>query len=525
LWHDVIDDIFVSVRSSNPKPPFLSLRNASFRLGDRLVFEDTTWTFRRGEHWAVIGANGSGKSLFADALRGKLPLVAGELHYHFSPPPGASPEQAVGHVSFDDRKHETHGAVVQSRWNSLEADSALRVSDFLSYERVMEINPYEISEIRTHSRLGFERRRRKAVVLLRLTPFLDRRLLSLSNGETQRVQLARGLCHPLRLLILDEPFLGLDTANRLYFQNVLARLMATSLRVLLVTTRPEDLPREMTHILRVEDCRLAAAGPRGQFRDNLIQHPSGSSSALPLPARTKRKGTSGRRRGPRELVSLLNVTVRYGSAVILHEINWTVREGESWALLGPNGSGKTTLLSLLQGDNPQAYRNHVRVFGKQRGSGESIWALKRRIGSVSPELHLYFDDRATCFDVVASGFNETIGLFETPTRRQRAAAGQWLERFGLSENASLPLFALSSGLQRLVLLARALVKSPALLLLDEPCQGLDEAHRRQFVQMVNDLIAARSVTAIYVTHREDEIPRAISRVLCLSAGLTTLLRR
>ncbi len=210
-----------------------------------------------------------------------------------------------------------------------------------------------------------------------------------------------------------------------------------------------------------------------------------------------------------------NVTVAYGPTTILKKINWTVRTGESWALLGPNGSGKTTLLSLILGDNPQAYRNEVFVFGKRRGTGESIWEIKQHIGWVSPELQIHFDDSTTCLEAVESGFRDTVGLFEPPTARQRRAAREWLSRFDLLRAAREPLFALSAGLQRMVLLARALVKRPKLLVLDEPCQGLDAAHRDLFVQTVDGLLRDGSETAIYVTHRREEIPPSIRRVLKL----------
>jgi molybdate transport system ATP-binding protein len=209
------------------------------------------------------------------------------------------------------------------------------------------------------------------------------------------------------------------------------------------------------------------------------------------------------------------VSVKYGGHTIIEHLNWTVRAGESWALLGPNGSGKTTLLSLIQGDNPQAYRNHVEVFGRLRGTGESIWELKKRIGWVSPELHSYFPEQVTCFDAVASGFHETAGLFEPVAHAQRATVRKWLKRFDLLKQAHQPLFTLSAGLQRMVLLARALVKNPALLLLDEPCQGLDAEHRVLFIRMLDGLIRRQEVTAIYVTHRMDEIPPSIGRVLRL----------
>ena len=527
--------------------PFLSLRNGSFRLGDRLIFQNTSWTFHRHEHWAITGPNGSGKSLLGDALRGRLPLVHGELSYCFRPPPGLSPEESIGHVSFEDRKADVHGTVVQSRWNSIEEDGALRVSDFLSYERVMEINPFEVTTAHQEARARFERRRSRAISLLRVRPFLERTLLTLSNGETQRVQLARALCHPLRLLILDEPFAGLDVATRGYFHGVLERLMDTPVRVLLITTRMEDLPAHITHVLRVERCRVAAAGPRSQVRTSPESTEGGprrgvqrgfatrashaGDCSAKVPGAPQQRVEAGRQSkagavckeasGP-ALIKLRRVTVRYGKATILRNLDWTIEEGESWALLGPNGSGKSTLLSLLTGDHPQVYMNEVEVFGRRRGTGESIWELKQNIGWVSPELHLHFDEAVTCFEVVVSGFQETIGLFEPPTPRQRAAARQWLARFELLETMHSPLYALSTGLQRMVLLARALVKEPRLLILDEPCQGLDAAHRELLVGTVDALLRAGLVTCIYVTHRSDEIPPSIRKTFRLPGARTEM---
>src|ERR1035438_523134 len=171
----------------SPGRAFLSLRDAAFRLGDRIIFEHTSWSFHQHEHWAIIGANGSGKSLLADALRGRLPIVQGELRYHFRPLPGLVPEESIGHVAFEDRKADVRDTVVQSRWNSLEEEGALLVRDFLGYDQVMEVNPFEVSSQHDKLRPAFERRRRRAAALLPIAPFLDRRLISLSNGERQRV--------------------------------------------------------------------------------------------------------------------------------------------------------------------------------------------------------------------------------------------------------------------------------------------------------------------------------------------------
>jgi molybdate transport system ATP-binding protein len=499
--------------------PFLSLTDATFRLGDRLVFENTILNFSRSQHWAVVGQNGSGKSLFGDALRGRLPLVNGDLQYHFKPPAGLSHEECIGHVSFEDRKANVHDTVVQSRWNSFEESGALTVREFLSYERVMDVNPFEVSADHAKAKSAFESRFRRTMKLLHVQPFLDRALPSLSNGETQRVQLAQALCLPLRMLILDEPFYGLDAAAREHFRIVLDRLMQTPLRILLITARFDEIPARVSHLLLVDRCQVVVAGPRKhalsrpEFR-KIFKNAPASIFIRKTPIFEKRQKNSHPTSD--ELVRLRNVTVRYGAATILSDINWSVLAGESWALLGPNGSGKTTLLSLILGDNPQAYMNDVVVFGKQRGTGESIWEIKKFIGWVSPELHVHFNDSATCLEAVESGFRDSIGLFEPATPRQRAAAKRWLKEFQLLQLANEPLFALSAGLQRMVLLARALVKNPRLLILDEPCQGLDAAHREFLVQEVDALLRSGSVTAIYVTHRPEEIPRSIKRVLKLS---------
>jgi molybdate transport system ATP-binding protein len=523
--------------------PLLSLRNAGFLLGDHVVFEDTSWTLRKNEQWAILGPNNSGKSLFADGLRGLFPVAQGELQYHFRPCLGLSAEESIAHVSFEERKLNIHDTVVQSRWNSIEDEGALRVRDYLSYERVMDINPFEVTDRHEKVRPQFEKRMRRAVRLLQVGSFLDRTLMSLSNGETQRVQLARTLAHSMRLLILDEPFAGLDARTRAHVHHMLERLMGGGLPVVLITTRPEDLPRHVSHVLCINDCRIVAAGARKE----LLSDPKISSLLLnhrPLTAKVRSGrhrnaqsrpprqtlpwafSKSGKRQRPKrglfnqgnELVRMENVTVRYGRATILRCINWTINNGESWALLGANGSGKTALLSLILRDNPQVYGNNIRLFGQTTGEGESIWELKGLIGWVSPELHLYLDGNLSCVETVLSGLSGTMGLYESPSATQRRLAWRWLAWLNLAEQANQEFFTLSAGLQRMVLLARALVRQPRLLILDEPCQGLDASHRQVFIEAVDLLIRSVKLTTVFVTHRLDEIPPSIRRVLHLKSG-------
>ncbi len=217
-------------------------------------------------------------------------------------------------------------------------------------------------------------------------------------------------------------------------------------------------------------------------------------------------------------VQMNRVSVRYGNVNILEHVDWTVRAGEKWALLGPNGSGKSTLLSLINGDNPQAYANDILLFDRKKGSGESIWEIKRQIGYVSPELHAYFPKSATCFEAVASGFGDTLHLGTQLTARQAEIADAYLHLLQLDALRDVPLWRLSAGETRLALVARALVKAPPLLILDEPCQGLDAQYGLRIRALLERTCAHPRQTLIYVTHYPQEIPGCVTRVLRLNGG-------
>jgi molybdate transport system ATP-binding protein len=216
---------------------------------------------------------------------------------------------------------------------------------------------------------------------------------------------------------------------------------------------------------------------------------------------------------------MIDTTIRYGEHTILQNINWTVRKGERWNVSGPNGAGKSTLLSLITADNPQAYANEIWLFDKRRGTGETIWDIKKKIGFVSPELHLYFDTGATAASVIASGFFDTIGLFRTLNQEQDAAVENWLQLLALQPFRNRRLAQLSTGQQRMVLLARALIKNPPLLILDEPCQGLDEQQTTQLREIVTTLCETFGTTLIYVSHYQQELPACIDHWLKLHKGM------
>lgn len=508
----------------------VSVEGITIREGDRELFAGTRWALREGEHWALLGPNGSGKSVLAAALCGQLPLSAGEIHYGFLAPEEARdarfgwfPRGRVVRVGADDRRRlaERYSPYHQARWNSSESATGDTVAALLTRHAVEAQNPYQV--LAPEGDAGaYEARRARVVERFGLAPLLQRRVLQLSNGETQKLLLARAVLRSPRLLVLDDPFAGLDRSAREELRGALDELGRGGMQLVIATPRPEDLPGCVDRVLLVRDHRVVGERSRSELgRVAWDDAPAGARRPGRGAAAKRRRGAkpAPRRAGRHApLIDLDDVTVRYGATTILDRVRFRLRRGEHWALSGPNGAGKSTLLSLLLGDNPQAYANRVRLFGRQRGTGESIWDLKARIGAVSPELHAHYPAETRVLDAVCSGIFGSVGLYRECTPEQRARARAWLSRFGVPAEEARSLGELSFGLQRLALVARALVAEPELLVLDEPCQGLDAAGRRRVIEAVDAAAEASPVGILFVTHRADEIPRCITHTLELERG-------
>ncbi len=500
--------------------PFLELAGASLRINNQLVFRNTHWIFRRDQNWALIGANGSGKTLLARAIAGELPVAEGDIRYGFRVPHGCIPEDFIVMVSFEEQKALAGDSPPAARWFSSEQDESPLVKQFLSQDSVEDVNPFEVRIRPAGHSIRFKRLHRRITALLEIHSLMNCPLSSLSNGEMRKILLARALLKRPRLLILDDVFEGLDSRFRKHLRVIIERLMRKkTARIILISSRLDELPRGIGHLLWIHNCRIAAQGPRRAMMRNPqirafyqpAKNAARRSSLHIFPSRSSNRELQN-------LVQMENAFVRYDGRTILAGIHWTIRRGESWALLGPNGSGKSTILSLIGGDNPQAYANEISIFGRRRGSGESIWDLKKRIGWISPELHLRFPENQTCLETVVSGFSESIGYHKAPSPEQRRIAEKMLAYLGLRKLSPQPFGSLSTGLQRLTLLARALVKAPDLLLLDEPCQGLDPAHRKMFLEILESILRHPETTMVYVTHNADEIPRGIRKTLYLKDG-------
>jgi molybdate transport system ATP-binding protein len=497
--------------------PFITLDDVAIRLYDRVLFEHTNWKIFEDQHWAVVGPNGSGKSTLAKALCGKVPVIRGQIAYHFSTD-GAKPQDKIAYVSFDAQRTVVgwQDPFYQARWNSDRSRDGIPVSEYLSVDRVYKVNPFQVID-HYPDPSAFEARQKEVTELLQIEALLERNAIQLSNGERRKVFIAQALLKNPRLLILDNPFTGLDREFRAKLQEIIQRLMRGRMRVMVVETDRDEIPPGVTHVLEVEDCRVAmqAAVDAISSRSRFSKSRQAAKAQTPPPPQPSPFQGEGAKQA---LIHMENVNVSYDGTQVLQGIDWTVREGEHWALVGPNGAGKTTLLSLILGDNPQAYANKVTLFGRRRGSGQSIWEIKQHIGWAAPELHLYYPVGVTCFDVVCSGFFDSVGLYHRCSPQQRETAKTWMERLGISEYTDATFAKLSEGEQRLVLVARALVKGPQLLVLDEPCQGLDARNRDRVLEVIDSIGDHLNTSIIYVTHETDDLPDTITHVIRLDAG-------
>jgi molybdate transport system ATP-binding protein len=474
------------------------------RLGGDVALRDLTWTVREGETWAVVGPVGSGKTTLAEVVLGQHRLTAGTIGWPLLDRLWAEgrsiawPSDVIERVSFKEESWRfSYGRhYYQQRFNFIEPRDDLTLEAFLCSGTVA---PDEALHV-TAARLGIED-------LLALS------FINLSNGQVRRARIARALLARPEWLILDDPFLGLDAAGRADLVEILGGLIRQGTRVLLIT-RPDAIPKWVTHVLELDHLTARWQGPRSEFlsRREMRRAEGGLESRPSFPPHSALRTPHSNE----PIIELRNVRVVYGDRTALRDVSWTVRAGERWAVLGPNGSGKTTLLSLICADHPQAYANDVRLFGRQRGTGESIWEIKERIGLVSPELHLYFSEPLTAAEVAATGFFDVLAYRRT-TPGQDAMVREWFDHFGLAGLAERPFGRLSTGEQRLVLLVRALVKNPPLLVLDEPFQALDE----QAIDHVRDWLDRRlrqDQTLIFVSHVPEEIPRTVTRRLRLEEG-------
>jgi molybdate transport system ATP-binding protein len=498
------------------RPAFIHFREASIGPADLPIFRDFSWNVEAFQSWVITGENGSGKSAIAQALAGGLAVRSRDASNgagNHLPDPGS-----VALISFERQRDVVFDERYHDDGDFMEGgiDPGTSAEDFiLGRKRGSAVVPVAARP----ERLG------ELVQRLGIQSVLERGLKYLSTGEIRKVLLCRELLREPAWLVFDEPYEGLDSATRLVLAAELDRLVNASLageggtRVLIISDRYEHVPRGTTHVLHIEERKIAFAGPRAEFEARGIPHELrglGTEEAASLGralAETLEERAAARApdvaRDPQSgmLVAMHDVTVSYAERRVLDRLNLEIARGEHTLVRGPNGCGKTTLLNLINGDNPQVYANDVTICGMKRGSGESIWDIKKQLGQVSYALHVEYAYRchANLIECVLSGFYDSIGLYQEPGFSEIHAAERWLSVVGLLDKRAEPFTRLSYGEQRLALILRAVIKQPPLLILDEPCHGLDPRHRSEVLTIADYIGRHTDSTLLYVTHDPEEL--------------------
>lgn len=503
----------------------------------------------RQEHVAIVGANGAGKTLLTGLLTGRVPLSAGSLRYDFGP--GTEP-RAYGNIvqlTFEDALGSVETPYYyQQRFNSQDRDAAPYVWQVMGLDETAadvrsacDVRPEHLASafLRQVSAGGDGGAALDAAAAadvdalldeFGVRPMLAKRIVLLSSGEMRRLHLFRALLRRPRVLILESPFIGLDAPMRDQLSQCLGRLAASGrVGLIVVQSMLDRVPEFVTHVVAVEDGVVHPRLPRADYLRLYAERAAAAAAphllpdvlrrailSLPAPARALLTPDGS---DTDEVVAIRNLRLALsGGRTLYGGLTWAVRRGERWALEGRNGSGKSTLLSLICADHPAAYACDVSLFGRRRGTGESIWDVKRHIGFVSPEFHRAYRENRPAIEIVASGLHDSVGLYRRPRPDQMATCRFWLDVFGIAALAERPFLTLSSGEQRLCLLARAFVKDPALLILDEPLHGLDTWRRERVRQVIEAFCQRPDKTLIMVSHYRDELPSLITRRLTLVEG-------
>ena len=473
----------------------IEIINARTKKPEWSMAEPVNFSLDEGEHIAITGRNGAGKSMFVDIITGRHPAFPGMVRYAFD-----EPYNNIKHITFRD----TYGGdndrtyFLQQRWNQMEIDEETPTVGS-KLEEAYQLAGEDTPERRTLQQHIYE--------LFHLEPLLDKYIILLSSGELRKYKLAASLFTNPRVLIMENPFIGLDAQTRDQLKDLLAMLAKErGLQIILVLAKTDEIPDFITHLVEVKEMRvMPKVAHRGQSLCNPVaEAPYSQQGQSPCAIAA-----------PEEIIKFNKVSIRYGERTILKDLDWTVKKGEHWSLSGQNGSGKSTLLSLVCADNPQSYACDISLFDRKRGSGESIWDIKKQIGYVSPEMHRGYKQNIPAIQIVASGLKDTIGLYARPNDAEKEQCRKWLGILGVGHLAERPFMEMSSGEQRLVLLARAFVKEPNLLILDEPLHGLDDVNRQMVKGLVDNYCQDPEKTLIYVTHYQEELPRCIDHALYL----------
>lgn len=465
------------------------LQNYSVQLNKHYRLTHLNWELQAEQHWVILGGNGAGKSALAAILCGVGEPISGVIQ-------GLPSKTAL--VSF-----EAQAKLIEQERKKDDADILDVIPEGTPVKDLLTLPNTDASHLA------------ELLELFKFQSVLERGFRKLSTGETRKLMLIRALaCRP-QLLVLDEPFEGLDLDSTRLLADLL-QVVAAQTRMVMVLNRVDEIPSFITHLAYMEHGQLlhqvAVQDPVASADLQQLLHLKTTDLKIP---QAPREHLPPKLDPSQPLVRLRKARIAYAEKLVFSDLDWTIQAGEHWQVTGPNGSGKTCLLNLITGDHPQSYTNDIFVFGMQRGTGESIWQIKQYIGYVSSGLQWEYRVSITVRNVIISGFYDSIGLYQKYTDRERVIAEEWLALLGMTERATESFNQLSYGDQRLVLIARAMVKHPTLLILDEPCLGLDDLNRQLVLALIEKICAGTETTVLYVNHRAQDNIAGIRQHLAL----------
>jgi molybdate transport system ATP-binding protein len=460
-----------------------------------------SFQLRKGERWVLLGPNGSGKTLLLKLVRGdKWPSSIGPERriYRFGATLQRDAQDVKQRIAYIGP--ERQDKYVRYEWN-------LRVDEVVTtglFDEDIPLTRPTASQVRQVERLLRQ---------FKLWSLRQRKFLTLSYGQRRLVLIARAMAASPEVLLMDEVFNGLDTRTRRKLIDVLAR-RGQSDTWMVTSHRDLELPKNFTHWARIEKGRIVAQGLKRDFAAEEARSEVQPRSRLP---KSKTRKTSKSKTG-KPLIKIAHADIYREYSPVIRDLNWELKYGEHWAILGANGSGKSTLINVLYGDLHVALGGELIRDRFARGTRIEEW--KRRAGWVSPELQADHYAARSIEEIVVSGRYNSVGLDWPATSRDRSLARQWLRFFGLEALADRGPRQVSYGQLRLALIARAMVNSPELLLLDEPCAGLDRQVRAEVLAFLDRL--ARSGTQIVMAvHDEEDIIPSITHVLRIERGRAT----
>lgn len=459
------------------------------------AFECDQWQLEEGQKWAILGSNGAGKTLLARVLLGQHAISRGLREYAA----GFSPATCCEMVSFE-RQRELH------EYDDRFDDSELRAD---ANDRGTLVHQYLRRSTQASEEYEYWIKR------LNIADITDQGLRELSTGQMRRVLMAGAALCQTRMLVLDDPLAGLDQAMQNEFEAVLRELFDRLHTALLLTSRLSDVPDSVSHLMLIEQGRVVLSCENTvQNRRRIARSLAGDGPKVNLQtvhALQQQYKTDKVLSDP--LLQFMNVSCSFADKRIFTDLSWSFRVGQHALIAGPNGCGKSTLLSMLTGDNAKAFGQQVSLFGKRKGSGESVWEIRKHFGVVSTALQQQFGKGYRALDVVVSGLQDSIGISELAAGSETSAARAWLAAVGIASLADKRFEHLSYGQQRMVLIARAMVKRPDILILDEPCLGLDEHNRQHVLALLQAIVDDTPTQILFVSHRIDERPDFINQTL------------